>query len=89
MEALAIGSRSVKKHGVGQYHLSIKPPGPCPRCKDYRNWHWAKDCRTLKCKMCHKLGHKATKCKRKNSANIDRLYANLSTSVSLQGYIAR
>ena len=67
IEALAIGTRSQKKYGVGTSHLTVKPPGPCPRCKDYRYWHWSKDCRALRCKKCKKIGHKSTRCPSKQS----------------------
>ena len=57
-----MGNRCQKKPGIGITHLALKPPGPCPRCRDYRHWHWAKDCRVLKCKKCNKIGHKSSKC---------------------------
>ena len=80
-EALAIGSRSQKKH-IGVSHLTLKPPGPCPRCKDYRYWHWARDCSVLKCKKCNKLGHKSTKCP------ITRLKNNNSTGTNASPFIS-
>ena len=82
MEALAVGNRSHKKHGVGVSHLTLKPPGPCPRCKDYRYWHWARDCRALKCKKCNRIGHKSTKCPIRKHNNNTRAETNTSPFIS-------
>ena len=62
LEALAIGNKRKKRHGVIVGELALKPPGPCPRCKDYKYWHWPKDCRALKCTKCNKIGHTSNKC---------------------------
>ena len=86
VEALAIGNRSRIKYGLGNYKLSVKPPGPCPRCKDYRHWHYEKDCRVAKCKRCHKIGHKSTRCpaqRRQNTFDIDNHSAKVFPSVDL------
>ena len=86
VEALAIGNRSRIKYGKGNYKLSVKPPGPCPRCKDYRHWHYVKDCRVAKCKRCHKIGHKSTRCpaqRRQNTSDIDNHSAKVFPSVEI------
>ena len=69
MEALSIGNKHQKKHGASQNLITLKPPGPCPKCKDYRYWHYAKDCHAVKCRNCNKYGHKSTKCITKRNKN--------------------
>ena len=88
-DALAVGNRSKKKHGVGVSHLTLKPPGPCPRCKDYRHWHWARDCKVIKCKKCNKIGHKSKKCPITKHNNSARMGPNASpfTSASMNHFV--
>ena len=72
VEALSIGNKHKKKHGAATKHIALKPPGPCPRCKDYRYWHYAKDCKSSKCRKCGKYGHKHQKCPiKKNKGIVD------------------
>ena len=47
VEAFAIGNKHKKKHGSSTNRLALIPPGPCPKCKDYRYWHYEKDCRAF------------------------------------------
>ena len=88
-DALAVGNRAQKKHGVGVSHLTLKPPGPCPRCRDYRHWHWARDCKVLKCKKCNKIGHKSRKCPITQHNNNTRMGTNASpfTSASMNHFV--
>ena len=69
-EAFAIGNKYHKNHGASSNVIALKPPGPCPRCKDYRYWHFAKDCHASKCRRCNRYGHKSSKCPKKKNKNV-------------------